>query len=384
MGQCLTAFSDKFKNPPFVSMSAFNILSSFSVYNGGLSHSSFVPALGLTYSENMTFLQRLENTVMSVFEFYFINYYATWQINRMLKKQQPANSFASIGDTLRNSKLFLINSNPLMDYKEPVFSNVKLVGGMQIKKPKTLPSDLKKIIDPAVNGVVLFSLGSNVRSDKLGAERTAKLLNAFERLPQYTFLWKFEALTKLPVALPINVYIKNWMPQNDILAHPNTKLFISHCGLLSTQEAIWFKVPVLGFPIFADQPQNSLRLKNLGVGETLFIDNFTEDELYETIKKMLEDPSYKKKIDALSAAFRDKPQTALETATFWVEWLLRHPDIDTKSPTVNMGFMTRNSYDLIAFLTIVILIMIYLWIKIICKVVKCLKKPIDDNNKKKN
>ncbi len=36
-------------------------------------------------------------------------------------------------------------------------------------------------------------------------------------------------------------------------AHKNTKLFITHAGLLSTQESIYHGVPMLGIPIFADQ-----------------------------------------------------------------------------------------------------------------------------------
>lgn len=37
------------------------------------------------------------------------------------------------------------------------------------------------------------------------------------------------------------------------IAHRNTKLFITHAGLLSTQESVWHGVPMLGIPIFADQ-----------------------------------------------------------------------------------------------------------------------------------
>lgn len=45
-------------------------------------------------------------------------------------------------------------------------------------------------------------------------------------------LWKWE--DDLPDK-PSNIRIEKWLPQNDILGHPNVKLFITHGGLLSTQ-----------------------------------------------------------------------------------------------------------------------------------------------------
>ena len=55
--------------------------------------------------------------------------------------------------------------------------------------------------------------------------------------------------------LPENVLIKTSLPQNDMLAHPNLKVFVTHGGLLSTQEALFHKVPLVGMPISNDQSQ---------------------------------------------------------------------------------------------------------------------------------
>lgn len=134
--------------------------------------------------------------------------------------------------------------------------------------------DLQSLADDAINGVVLFSLGTNVQSEMLGEQRIIAILEAFRKLPKYTFIWKIN-LEKFPTALPPNVVIRKWVPQNDILgkisnnsvklrfneliwncytlAHKNTKLFITHAGLLSIQEAIYHGIPMLGVPIFADQ-----------------------------------------------------------------------------------------------------------------------------------
>ncbi len=76
---------------------------------------------------------------------------------------------------------------------------------------------------------------------------------------------------------PDNVKLVKWLPQQDILGesieaiqnqvhrngsdnvvfallgHNNTKLFITHGGLMSTEEAIYHGVPIVVMPGFRDQ-----------------------------------------------------------------------------------------------------------------------------------
>lgn len=49
--------------------------------------------------------------------------------------------------------------------------------------------------------------------------------------------------------------------------HPNTKLFISHGGALSTQEAAYFGVPLIAMPFFIDQRimANEITKKKFGL-----------------------------------------------------------------------------------------------------------------------
>lgn len=112
--------------------------------------------------------------------------------------------------------------------------------------------DIEQFVNSSINGIVLFSMGSFLRSDMLPQSVLKSILLAFEEMPNYNFLWKFETNT-LPTKLPKNVMIKEWLPQNDILAHSRTKAFISHGGLMSTLESTWHGVPIIGIPIVADQ-----------------------------------------------------------------------------------------------------------------------------------
>lgn len=111
---------------------------------------------------------------------------------------------------------------------------------------------MEKFISEGKNGAVLFSLGTNIKSDQLGAMAQIKILEALEQIPEYNFLWKFESDT-LPVNPSKNVLVRPWLPQNDLLGHPKIKLFITHSGGLSTTEASWYGVPLVAIPFMVDQ-----------------------------------------------------------------------------------------------------------------------------------
>ncbi len=70
-------------------------------------------------------------------------------------------------------------------------------------------------------------------------------LSSFSKLKQRV-VWKWETETMGDIKIPKNVKLSKWLPQQDVLAHPNTKLFMSHGGLLSIQETLYHGVPVLG------------------------------------------------------------------------------------------------------------------------------------------
>lgn len=51
-----------------------------------------------------------------------------------------------------------------------------------------------------------------------------------------------------------------WAPQTQILAHPATAGFVSHCGWNSTLESIYFGVPIATWPLYAEQQTNAFLL----------------------------------------------------------------------------------------------------------------------------
>ena len=77
-----------------------------------------------------------------------------------------------------------------------------------------------------------------------------------------------------------------------LAGHPKTKLFITHGGMLGNQEATYHGVPMVGFPIGADQYYNLGKVASDGVGVTLEWNNFTADSLVAAVKRVISTPTF--------------------------------------------------------------------------------------------
>ena len=92
------------------------------------------------------------------------------------------------------------------------------------------------------HGVIFVSFGSMLKGSLMSEKMRQIFTNAFGKLKQRV-LWKWES--EEMEGKPDNVMLSKWLPQQDLLAHPNLKLFISHMGQSSSQEALCHQVPVV-------------------------------------------------------------------------------------------------------------------------------------------
>ena len=108
-----------------------------------------------------------------------------------------------------------------------------LFAGIHVKPGKELPEDLKKYMDSHPEGVVYVSFGSALKPSQMTAEQKNVFIDTFKELKNVPIIWKWD---DVPDGIPENVRLEKWLPQNDLLAHPNLKVFVTHGGMVQTLE----------------------------------------------------------------------------------------------------------------------------------------------------
>ncbi|XP_026763807.2 UDP-glucosyltransferase 2-like [Galleria mellonella] len=259
-------------------------------------------------------------------------------------------------DVQYNTSLILGNSHVSLGQATRLPQNYKPIAGYHIKSDvEPLPEDLKKLLDNANNGLIYFSMGSNLKSKYLPDELKRGFLKIFRELKQ-TVLWKFEE--PLP-NLPKNVHIVQWAPQPSILAHPNCVLFITHGGLLSTTEAVHFGKPIIGIPVFGDQFTNIERAVNRGFAVKVTLSYEMVDELKSAIDEVLSNPKYKNRVRELSAIYHDRPVSPGKELVHWVEHVVRtRGALHLRSPALHVPFYQKFYLDLLGLIVVAIIVIV--------------------------
>ena len=189
------------------------------------------------YIEPMSFLQRVGNHLLDLVSntWVWVLMYKLDQIrSRQLGYQLPSTEEMME----RRFSVFLSNSHPVTHGSWPYLPNVIEVGGLGVKEAKPLTGDLAGWLDSAKSGAVFISFGSAISPSQMPAEKLDMVLEVFRALPQLSFVWKWDSQIE---ELPHNVMIKTWIPQQDLLGHPNLRVFVTHGGMGGVSEALYHK-----------------------------------------------------------------------------------------------------------------------------------------------
>ncbi|XP_035308685.1 UDP-glucuronosyltransferase 2B31 isoform X3 [Cricetulus griseus] len=269
----------------------------------------------------------------------------------------PCRRPTTLLEIMGKADIWLIRTYWDLEFPHPVLPNFDFVGGLHCRPAKPLPKEIEDFVQSSgEHGVVVFSLGSMVGN--LTEERANVIAAGLAQIPQKV-LWRFEG--KKPDTLGSNTRLYKWIPQNDLLGHPKTRVFITHGGTNGLYEAIFHGIPMIGIPLFGDQFDNVVHMKIKGAGVRLDFLTMSSTDLFNAVKTVTTDPSYKENAMRLSRIHHDQPVKPLDRAVFWVEYVMRNKGAKhLRVAAHDLTWFQYHSLDVLGFLLACVVTVIFI------------------------
>ncbi|XP_036399343.1 UDP-glucuronosyltransferase 2A1-like [Megalops cyprinoides] len=331
---------------------------------------SYVPFPVAELTDNMSFAQRIQNMLFYIFRNQLYKNTVGPHYTALAHRYfGPGVDYFSL---FQAADIWLMRVDFVFEFPRPTMPNVVYMGGFQCKPSKPLSKDLEEFVQSSrEHGVIIMSLGTLV--GQLPHDLADEIAAAFAQLPQKV-IWRYTG--DRPATLGNNTRLVNWMPQNDLLGHPKTRVFVAHGGTNGVLEAIYHGVPIVGLPLILDQPDNLSRMKVKGAAKVLDFVTLDRHIFLQALQEVLHDPSYRMNMQRLSRLHRDQPMKPLDLALFWIEFVMRHKGAaHLRTESYKMPWYVYHSVDVIAvllalmlFILIIIIVVIrYLCCRLCCK-----------------
>nr|XP_018905658.1 PREDICTED: UDP-glucuronosyltransferase 2B31-like [Bemisia tabaci]XP_018905659.1 PREDICTED: UDP-glucuronosyltransferase 2B31-like [Bemisia tabaci]XP_018905660.1 PREDICTED: UDP-glucuronosyltransferase 2B31-like [Bemisia tabaci] len=358
MEESILGFSHKF-NVPVVSMYPI-FITPWMAQLAGIPHSySYIPSTLQPFTDQMSFWQRTVNTITGLSEILLGHLHHLPSQERMMRKHfkyPGSENIPPVGELIANISLHLIDSHQIMSFVRPYPPHVIDVAGMNTKSAGKLPQDLQTFLDDAKDGFIYVCFGSFINKKAFSRRFENVLTETLRGLKWKVIMKSSDEIEGAP-----HIMTRPWLPQVEILSHPNCKLFVTHGGFNSLMEVMSIGVPTLGLPFFSDQFQNVAWYEHKGVGLKIDYDTATVADLTEKINKIINTPSFMDNAKQIAKLYHDEPQSRLANAVFWVEYVIRHKGAHHLKPeSVRMPYYQYLLLDVIAFLVAVLFLATYI------------------------
>uniref|UniRef100_A0A1I7TSY8 UDP-glucuronosyltransferase n=1 Tax=Caenorhabditis tropicalis TaxID=1561998 RepID=A0A1I7TSY8_9PELO len=329
---------------------------------------SYVPGTQSTHGDQMTIWQRFMNVVHYIMCNFLFNYIGD-EDYKVAKEIIPG--IRSWREVLPEASFIFTNHIPLMDFPAPTFDKIIPIGGISVKTEKKslkLPEKWDRILGLKKKNV-LISFGSNARSIDMPEESKKNILKVAESMPDVTFIWKYENEKDTFADGVKNVFLGEWLPQNELLGDPRLTLFVTHGGLASVTELALLGKPAVMVPLFADQSRNANMLKRHGGAEVLTkFDLGDYDTIRNAIEKVLNNEDYKNNASRLAEMLNNQPTDPKETLIKYVEFAARFGKLSHTDPYGR--HQSYIEYYFIDIISIIFLVLVFSTL-ITFKLLKC-------------
>ncbi len=213
------------------------------------------------------------------------------------KQRSPADIFVNQGDLniVYTSELFQPHSNQFDDSYRFVGPSLPLSS-----PPSDFPMD--KVDEESANGrfLIYISLGT-LFNDRIDFYQAC--IDALRDTPYHIVMSVGKQLDTAALNAPKNFMITNYAPQIDLLKRAS--LFITHGGMNSVSEGLYFHVPLLVYPQMIEQGFVAERVTAVGAGHRLKENEVNADAIRKHALEILTDNRYRQAAEIIGDSLRE-------------------------------------------------------------------------------
>ncbi|KPJ20474.1 Ecdysteroid UDP-glucosyltransferase [Papilio machaon] len=171
-------FSHIFKVPVILVSSFGGFLNNLEVMGAPL-HPILYPTLVRNRIYNLTNWEKMTE-IKKEFDAWLLA--QNYEEDNKLLKELFGKDVPTLPSLYENVAMLFLNINPIWDNNRPVPHNVIYMGGLHQNQQKELPEDIKSYLDSSKNGIIYFSLGTNVKPSFVPPEKLQAIYYKCRRL----------------------------------------------------------------------------------------------------------------------------------------------------------------------------------------------------------
>ena len=268
-----------------------------------------LPAIGTKFTDSMTFLERVQNAV----------YVAGTKIMFKIFMTEHTQVFKNYGYDVEPN-VFIYDSLVLIQFPIGFSFNISKPPSMIFLNYIT-PKPAKKLEDLKLSNFlniykknIYMSQGTIMKNINF-----SDIMKIFEHHNKVGFVLSIKTEVSKNLIFPTNVFLTNWVNQNDLLGDERINGFITHAGINSVMEAIYHKKPIIALGVSLDQINTGAMVKTRDVGIVFSsFSDLTPEKLIPAIDEILLPNNHYLKNVLKYSAILEMNEPSRETYTYWL------------------------------------------------------------------
>lgn len=202
-----------------------------------------------------------------------------------------------------HNQTMIVGTSFGIERPRPLPPNVHMVGPIFSRTMPPLDDSLREWLESSLDSTAIVYMAFGTLATL--SFRQAKVLVEGLAKADIKVLWALPEKQRASIpSLPPSFRVESFVPQRALLAHAKISAFVSHCGMNSINEALYWGKPILALPFFGDQYDNAARLVELGVALRLDKDKLSGAEVCKKINQILHGQPFRNNASQISSVLQ--------------------------------------------------------------------------------